>query len=306
MRKRNLFFVMILSTFLFSACQKSDSNSTTESTEQQANEKMSSLSSSSISVSRTSSTSTTSENKNNSTDQENDTQNTLTSEELVVALFLSSNLQNRSMDAAITEQINAYEEDTGDSSKIQLSKRMKPDMIVSFSSMGSTQRVHFEEDLLTVTAYSNSGDESVEKYNKKELNREFGEYKKQLAILAEKAETYSPLEESSEATENTSDTTVDTKNLTSQQFKDWVSAVLDKQFSLGRTSFPYDLFLENHEGYAYIRVKHSELQVDTITMFRINNEGQLEEEDKSNGYPVSYRVMSSKFMDTSDVSVIRY
>lgn len=50
MRKRNLFFVMILSTFLFSACQKSDSNSNTESTEQ-ASEKMSSLSSSSMSVS---------------------------------------------------------------------------------------------------------------------------------------------------------------------------------------------------------------------------------------------------------------
>lgn len=210
------------------------------------------------------------------------------------------------MDAAITEQINAYEEDTGSSPKIQLSKRMLPDMIVSFSSMGSTQRVHFEEDSLTVTAYSNSGDESVEKYSKKELNREFGEYKNQLAILSEKAEAYSPLEESSGANENSSDAAVDTKKLTSQQFKDWVSAVLDKQFSLGRTSFPYDLFLENHEGYAYIRVKHSELQVDTITMFRINNEGQLEEEDKSNGYPVSYRVMSSKFMDTSDVSVIRY
>lgn len=302
MRKKILFFVVILSTFLFSACQKSDYNSSTESTEQ-ASEKMGS---SSVSVSRTRSTSITSENEKNIANQINDTQNELTNEELAIALFLSTNFQNRSMDAAITEQINAYEEDTGSSSKIQLSKRMQPDMIVSFSSMGSTQRVHFEEDLLTVTAYSNSGDESVEKYSKKELNREFGEYKKQLAILAEKAEAYSPLEESSEATENSSDTTVDTKNLTSQQFKDWVSAVLDKQFSLGRTSFPYDLFLENHEGYAYVRVKHSELQVDTITMFRINNEGQLEEEDKSNGYPVSYRVMSSKFMDTSDVSVIRY
>lgn len=302
MRKKILFFVVILSTFLFSACQKSDSNSSTESTEQ-ASEKMGS---SSVSVSRTRSTSITSENEKNIANQINDTQNELTNEELAIALFLSTNFQNRSMDAAITEQINAYEEDTGSSSKIQLSKRMQPDMIVSFSSMGSTQRVHFEEDLLTVTVYSNSGDESVEKYSKKELNREFGEYKKKLAILAEKAEAYSPLEESSEATENSSDTTVDTKNLTSQQFKDWVSAVLDKQFSLGRTSFPYDLFLENHEGYAYVRVKHSELQVDTITMFRINNEGLLEEEDKSNGYPVSYRVMSSKFMDTSDVSVIRY
>lgn len=49
-------------------------------------------------------------------------------------------------------------------------------------------------------------------------------------------------------------------------------------------------------------MKHSELQVDTITMFRINDEGQLEGEDKSNGYPSSYKVVSSKLMDTSEVT----
>lgn len=70
---------------------------------------------------------------------------------------------------------------------------------------------------------------------------------------------------------------------------------------MGRSSFPYDLIVENNEGYAYVRVKHSELQVDMITMFRINDEGQLEEEDKSNGYLASYKVVSSKFMDTSEV-----
>lgn len=122
--------------------------------------------------------------------------------------------------------------------------------------------------------------------------------------MARKAEYYSPVDEHSEKAEDNSDMTVDTKNLTSQQFKDWVSAVLDKQFTLGRSSFPYELFIENHEGYAYVRVKHNELQVDTITMFSINSEGQLEEEDKSNGYPVSYKVISSSFMDTSDVTLI--
>lgn len=105
--------------------------------------------------------------------------------------------------------------------------------------------------------------------------------------------------------ENSSETSVDTKNLTSEQFKEWVSAVLDKQFSMGRSSFPYDLITENNNGYAYVRVKHSEMQVDTITMFRINDEGQLEEEDKSNGYPVTYKVVSTKFMDTSDVTVVQ-
>lgn len=38
-------------------------------------------------------------------------------------------------------------------------------------------------------------------------------------------------------------------------------------------------------------------------MFRINSEGQLEEEDRSNGFPVTYKVISSIFMDTSEVTV---
>lgn len=301
MRKKILFGAVVASVFLFSACQKTDSNSITKSTEEASKKTDSSRS---MKISQTSTTSTASDNKNGTADQANDKQNSLTNEELAIALFLSSNLQDRSIDVAITEHINAYEEDTGYSSKIQLSKRMLPDIIVSFSSMGSTQRVHFDEDFITVTAYSNFGDETIEKFSKKELNSEFGEYQGQLAVLVGKAKNYSPLDKHSEESESNPDSIVDTKNLTSQQFKDWVSAVLDEQFSLGRTSFPYDLFLENHEGYAYIRVKHSELQVDTITMFRINSEGQLEEEDKSNGYPVKYKVMSSNFMDTSDVSVI--
>ncbi|MGG5317636.1 hypothetical protein [Enterococcus sp. AZ072] len=103
-------------------------------------------------------------------------------------------------------------------------------------------------------------------------------------------------------TENTSSTTVDTKNLTSDQLKEWVSAVLDKQFSSGRTSFPYKLSVENHDGYAYVRVEHSEQQIDTLDMFRINSSGQLEQQDLSNGYPATYKVVSSKFMDTSAVS----
>ena len=116
--------------------------------------------------------------------------------------------------------------------------------------------------------------------------------------------SFSPEENSSaSSSENSSDTNINTKNLTSEQFKEWVSAVLDKQFTMGRHSFPYKLSVENHDGYAYIRVKHSELQVDTITMFRINSEGQLEEEDRSNGFPVTYKVVSSKFMDTSEVTV---
>lgn len=116
--------------------------------------------------------------------------------------------------------------------------------------------------------------------------------------------SFSPEENSSaSSSESTTDTNINTKNLTSEQFKEWVSAVLDKQFTMGRHSFPYKLSVENHEGYAYVRVKHSELQVDTITMFRINSEGQLEEEDRSNGFPVTYKVVSSTFMDTSEVTV---
>lgn len=104
--------------------------------------------------------------------------------------------------------------------------------------------------------------------------------------------------------ENASDTSVDTKNLTSEQLKAWVGAVLDKQFSLGRHSFPYKLSVENQDGYAYVRVNHSEQQIDTLDMFRINSAGQLEQQDLSNGYPATYKVVSSKFMDTSAVTVM--
>jgi len=170
--------------------------------------------------------------------------------------------------------------------------------------MGSTQRFHFDGDLITATSHSNSGDEASQNYSIKEMNNKFGKYQEKLALLVRKAENYSPLDEQSESSGNNSDTSVDTKNLTSEQFKEWVSAVLDKQFSIGRSSFPYDLIVENNDGYAYVRVKHSELQVDTITMFRINDEGQLEEELL--GYPPKQIVMSSKFMDTSEVTVPSY
>ncbi|WP_427813459.1 hypothetical protein ACQKTA_08755 [Enterococcus sp. 22-H-5-01] len=116
--------------------------------------------------------------------------------------------------------------------------------------------------------------------------------------------TWSFTPDSSSSTENTStSSSVDTKNLTSDQFKQWVGAVLDKQFSLGRRAFSYKLSVENHDGYAYVRVDDSEKQVDTIDMFRINASGQLEEQDLSNGYPATYNVVSSKFMDTSEVTV---
>lgn len=296
--------VASVSNFLFSACQKADSNLSAKSSEQDSRK---TDSSSSIRVSQTNMSSITWENEENQADQKKDIQNSLTNEELAIVLSLSPNIQISRISqlmqqfpiiSMLMKKIQAM------ILKIQLSKRLLPDIIVSFSSMGSTQRFHFDEDLITVISYSNYGDESEERFSKKELINEFGEYQEQLAALARKAEYYSPVDEHSEKAEDNSDMTVDTKNLTSQQFKDWVSAVLDKQFTLGRSSFPYELFIENHEGYAYVRVKHNELQVDTITMFSINSEGQLEEEDKSNGYPVSYKVISSSFMDTSDVTLI--
>ena len=296
--------VASVSNFLFSACQKADSNLSAKSSEQDSRK---TDSSSSIRVSQTNMSSITWENEENQADQKKDIQNSLTNEELAIVLSLSPNIQISRISqlmqqfpiiSMLMKKIQAM------ILKIQLSKRLLPDIIVSFSSMGSTQRFHFDEDLITVISYSNYGDESEERFSKKELINEFGEYQEQLAALVRKAEYYSPVDKHSEKSEDNSDMTVDTKNLTSQQFKDWVSAVLDKQFTLGRSSFPYELFIENHEGYAYVRVKHNELQVDTITMFSINSEGQLEEEDKSNGYPVSYKVISSSFMDTSDVTLI--
>ena len=118
--------------------------------------------------------------------------------------------------------------------------------------------------------------------------------------------SFKPEEESHEntTTQPASESAVDTKNLTAEQMKAWVGAVLDKQFALGRTSIPYRLSVENIEGYACVRVNHSELQVDTVTVFRVNGEGQLEELDRSND-PATYHVVSKSFMDTSEVTYDR-
>lgn len=253
---------------------------------------------SSISLTQNSTTSASSIKKT-----ESNIQNKLTNEELAIAIYITPDNETRSIYAVIDDYTNAYEKDTGYGTKLQLSKNLLPDIIVSFSSMGITKRFHFEGDKITVTGRSNSGDESSQNFSIKEVDAKFGEYKDDIASLVAKAENYSPLDEQSGSYESNSDTNVDTKNLTSEQFKEWVSAVLDKQFSMGRSSFPYDLIVVNNDGYAYIRVKHSELQVDTITMFRINDEGQLEE---LLGYPLKQIVMSSKFMDTSEVTVPSY
>lgn len=279
-------------SLLLGACQNSNTNTVVEDSKQTSNKFESASSTKNISGSVSS---------EQDTNQVAPSENELTNEEVAVAIFITPEGENRSIDTVITDYTSAYEEDTGHATKIQLSKRLLPDIIVSFSSTGSTQRFHFDSDLITVTSRSNAGDESSQNYSLKEMEIKFGNYKNDLAKLVAKAENYSPLDEQSGLAESKSDTNIDTKNLTSEQLKEWVSAILDKQFSMGRSSFPYDLIVENNEGYAYVRVKHSELQVDTITMFRINDEGKLEEEDKSNGYPAFYEVVSSKFMDTSDV-----
>lgn len=294
MKKKIIGGLLLISVFLLGACQNSDNDTADKSMEQ--------------SVSKAESSSNISSTQNSTTSSINETestaQNKLTNEELAIAIYITPDNETRSIDTVIDDYTNAYEKDTGYGTKLQLSKNLLPDIIVSFSSMGTTKRFHFEGDKITVTGRSNSGDESSQNFSIKEVDAKFGEYKDGIAKLVAKAESYSPLDEQSRSSESNSDTNVDTKNLTSEQFKEWVSAVLDKQFSMGRSSFPYDLIVENNDGYAYVRVKHSELQVDTITMFRINGEGQLEEEDKSNGYPAIYKVVSSSFMDTSDVTIM--
>ncbi|WP_438734345.1 hypothetical protein [Enterococcus sp. AZ128] len=290
MKRKVMVGCLFASVILLGACQKANTDSAT--TDKSMKQSISKAESSS------------SIKKTDTNNRIEDTQNKLTNEELAVAIYITPDNETRSIDAVINDYTNAYEKDTGYGTKLQLSKNLLPDIIVSFSSIGTTKRFHFEGDKVTVTGRSNSGDESSQNFSVKEMTAKFGEYKDGIAKLVAKAENYSPLDEQSGSSESNSDTNVDTKNLTSEQFKEWVSAVLDKQFSMGRSSFPYDLIVENNVGYAYVRVKHSELQVDTITMFRINDEGQLEEEDKSNGYPASYKVVSTKFIDTSEVTVV--
>lgn len=172
------------------------------------------------SVSKAESPSSISSIKNSTTassikETESNDQNKLTNEELAIVVYITPDNESRSIDTVIDDYTNAYEKDNGYGTKLQLPKNLLPDIIVSFSSMEITKRFHFEGDKITVTGRSNSGDESSQNFNIKEVDAKFGEYKDDIAKLVAKAENYSPLDEQSGSSESNSDTNGDTKNLTS-------------------------------------------------------------------------------------------
>lgn len=95
---------------------------------------------------------------------------------------------------------------------------------------------------------------------------------------------------------------VDTTNLNEEEIKKWVSTILEKQFEVGGQSFPYKLTLSKHDKMIYIAVHHATEQIDTLRMFRVNQAGDLEQEDWSEGYSGRYYIVSDKYLDTSKIT----
>lgn len=296
MKKKVIVSCLFVSVLILGACQKSDTNTAEKSTAQTSSIAKSS-SSSTMNGTMSSSLQKQSSTVSDSSDNESDTINTARSLlvgkrfSMIPALYDGEDAskameENRAPQNLIHDGAAGFHFTSDSNVRVELAGTYRPDYDTSYTLTSNMLIIEHRNIPYSIKNGAISFDSWTTEIDGHTITWSFG-----------------PEEGSAgNSTESTSDTSVDTKNLTSQQFKDWVSAVLDKQFALGRTSFPYDLSIENHDGYAYVRVKHSELQVDTITMFRINSEGQLEEEDRSNGYPATYKVVSSKFMDTSEVT----
>lgn len=100
--------------------------------------------------------------------------------------------------------------------------------------------------------------------------------------------------------------TVDTMNLTDQQAIDWITAVQDEFYSLtGDTDINYyvNLYIYQHDNLLHGEIKNSDVQMDNIGLYRVNEWGELEKlyltiED---GYPGEWRVISEEYLDTSKV-----
>lgn len=98
------------------------------------------------------------------------------------------------------------------------------------------------------------------------------------------------------------------KNLTEEEVKQWVSAVIDKRDQNIPNNIGYDLQLKSNDKdkLLYIRVAPPKgIEIDSLGSFRINANGELEE----SGYFVKdvdvndWVVVSRKFMDVSEVKI---
>lgn len=103
---------------------------------------------------------------------------------------------------------------------------------------------------------------------------------------------------SSESSTVQTENEVDTKNLTADQLKQWVSAVI-KAHGL-TNNFRVDLSTD-WESYPLATVTNTDAQVDSMGSFRVNDQGELVEAGYYYGVPNEWVIVSKKFMDVSNI-----
>lgn len=112
-----------------------------------------------------------------------------------------------------------------------------------------------------------------------------------------------------ETTEELTEAELDAKNLTKDQVKEWVRAVVDVNIKPDSEMANYTLLFEvwgNGDGLTYVVVGPPEgLQIDnTLAIYRLNGEGKLQH-SRGLGPSAEWKVVSEEFMDTSKVEVIK-
>ncbi|HHX67883.1 MAG: hypothetical protein WAO56_12515 [Miniphocaeibacter sp.] len=111
----------------------------------------------------------------------------------------------------------------------------------------------------------------------------------------------STIEKTDNSSDNAFTNSINTKDLTHNQFEDWVVSVLKYRESTPEWSFltesPY-MILIDHDGFQWNAVIKQDsidgLNVTTITTFRINNNGYLEEYDVADD---SYFTIATEYGD---------
>lgn len=99
--------------------------------------------------------------------------------------------------------------------------------------------------------------------------------------------------ETSDSTNNS----IDTKHLTNDQLKEWVSAVVEA----GGVTNNFKVDIDTKDGYAYATVTNTDAQVDSMGTYRVNEKGELEEAGYYYEKPGTWIVVSPSYMDVSHI-----
>lgn len=124
----------------------------------------------------------------------------------------------------------------------------------------------------------------------------------EVASTSKQSSTKETKTASTTSTSETKEPTVDTRNLTADQMKQWVAAIWLKRTNLDLLQDPkYEIVLEIKEDQLlYARVEAAHAQIDTLDLFRVNSEGDLEEAGYYQSKPdQDWIVVSKNYLDTS-------